>query len=68
MLDRNLDALLRLASILTVCAGLLTLWTIAPLFAPRANSSEALLIEKCLGLHGFPQLGSWTGQMTGCER
>ena len=68
MTERHLDAFLRAFSILTVCAGLLTLWIVAPLFAPRPSMSEAVLLERCLAQKGFPLLDSWTGQLVGCQK
>ena len=66
--DASIDRFLRLLAWLCVAAGLLMVYTIAPLYAPHANASEAVLLDKCLEIHGFPILDSWTGQMTGCGR
>lgn len=68
MTDANIDRFLRLLTWLTVAAGMLTLYIIAPLYAPHANPSEAQMIDKCMERGGFPLLDSWTGNMTGCGR
>lgn len=68
MTDANIDRSLKLLGWLCMAAGLLTLYMVAPLYAPRPNASEAQLIDRCLAARGFPLLDSWTGNMTGCGR
>lgn len=66
--DKLIDQGLRLVGYLCFAACLYVVYLIAPLYAPRPNQSEAVLMDKCLVMKGFPVFDGYTGQMEGCER
>jgi hypothetical protein len=62
------DHSLRILGYACWLTALAVLYLVAPLYAPHPSASEAVLMDKCLALHGMPVLNGWTGNMEGCER